>query len=48
MRRFLDSEEDMIITDDILMANKVQKELDERSDYEVLRDRSSDLWFYRM
>ena len=46
MRRFLDSEADMVITDDILMANEVQKELDERTDYEVLEDRSSDLWFY--
>ena len=47
MRRFLDSEADMVITDDILMAGEVQKELDERTDYDVLRDRSSDLWFYR-
>ena len=46
MRRFLDSEVDMVITDDILMANAVQKELDERSDYEILEDRSDDLWFY--
>ena len=46
MRRFLDSEVDMVITDDILMANAVQKELDERSDYEVLEDRSGDLWFF--
>lgn len=46
MRRFLDSEADMVITDDILMANEVQKELDERADYDILKDRSSDLWFY--
>ena len=46
MRRFLDSEADMVITDDILMAEEVQKKLDERSDYEILEDRSSDLWFY--
>jgi hypothetical protein len=36
----------MVITDDILMAEEVQKKLDERSDYEILEDRSSDLWFY--
>ena len=46
MRKFLDSETDMVITDDILMANEVQKELDERADYDILKDRSSDLWFY--
>lgn len=46
MKRFLDSEADMIITDDILMAIDVQKELDDRTDYDVIRDRSSDLWFY--
>ena len=46
MRHFLDSEADMVITDDILMADEVKKELDERSDYEVLDDRASDLWFY--
>ena len=46
MKRFLDSEADLVITDDILMAGQVQKELDERSDYDVLQDRSSDLWFY--
>ena len=46
MKRFLDSEADMVITDDILMAIEVQKELDERTDYDVVKDRSSDLWFY--
>ena len=46
MRRFLDSEADMVITDDILMAIDVQKELDERTDYDIIKDRSSDLWFY--
>lgn len=46
MIRFLDSEADMVITDDILMAIDVQKELDERTDYDVIKDRSSDLWFY--
>ena len=46
MTRFLDSEADMVITDDILMAIEVQKELDERTDYDVIKDRSSDLWFY--
>ena len=46
MIRFLDSEADMVITDDILMAIDVQKELDERTDYDVVKDRSSDLWFY--
>ena len=46
MKRFLDSEADMVITDDILMAIDVQKVLDERTDYDVIKDRSSDLWFY--
>ena len=46
MKRFLDSEADMVITDDILMAIEVQRELDERTDYDVVKDRSSDLWFY--
>ena len=46
MKRFLDSEADMVITDDILMAIDVQNELDERTDYELVDDRSSDLWFY--
>ncbi len=46
MKRFLDSETDMVITDDILMAVEVQKELDERTDYDMIKDRSSDLWFY--
>ena len=46
MTRFLDSEVDFVITDDILMAIEVQKELDERTDYDVVKDRSSDLWFY--
>ena len=46
MIRFLDSEADMVITDDILMAVDVQKELDERTDYDIIKDRSADLWFY--
>ena len=46
MKRFLDSEADMVITDDILMSIDVQKELDERTDYDIIKDRSSDLWFY--
>ena len=46
MKRCLDSEAVMVITDDILMAIDVQNELDERTDYELVDDRSSDLWFY--
>ena len=46
MKRFLDSEADMVIPDDILMSIDVQKELDERTDYDIIKDRSSDLWFY--
>ena len=38
MHHFLDSPASLIITDDIDRALKVQKELDDRSDYEVLRD----------
>ena len=39
MRRFLDSKADAVITDKILLAEKVQKELDQRTDLQVLIDR---------
>ena len=44
MRNFLDSNVDAIITDEILMAETVQAELDERSDMQVLRARLSSVW----
>ena len=42
--KFLDSEADGIITDEILLAEKVQQELDDRTDLAFLADRSSDVW----
>lgn len=44
MRKFLDSEADAIITDEIELAERVQKELDERTEYEVLEAKLSDFW----
>ena len=38
MKKFLDSNVDYIITDQVMMARDAQKELDERSDFEVLTD----------
>ncbi|MCR4676605.1 MAG: hypothetical protein K5634_05185, partial [Sphaerochaetaceae bacterium] len=35
---FLDSKVDSIITDEIILAEKVQKQLNERTDLEVLED----------
>ena len=39
MRRFLDSEADGIITDEILLAQQVQEALDSRTDLEVIEDK---------
>ena len=41
MYHFLDSEIDAVITDEILLAEEVQKELDDRTDLEVLEDKLS-------
>ena len=44
MLRFLDSEADAIITDEVELAEEVQQELDERTEYRVLLDRLGDFW----
>ncbi len=44
MQHFLDSAADAIITDEVVLAEEVQKMLDERTDYEVLVDRLGDFW----
>ena len=44
MRRFLDSDVDAIITDEIELAERMQKELDERTEYEVLEAKLEDFW----
>ena len=44
MRSFLDSDADAVITDEIELAERVQKELDERTEYEVLEAKLSDFW----
>ncbi|MBO4266591.1 MAG: glycerophosphoryl diester phosphodiesterase membrane domain-containing protein [Lachnospiraceae bacterium] len=44
MRKFLDSDVDGVITDEIELAERVQKELDERTEYEVFEDKLEDLW----
>ena len=44
MRRFLDSSVDAVITDEILLAEKVQDRLDAWTDLQVMQDRLGDLW----
>ena len=44
MYRFLDSHCDGIITDQVEMAERVQAELDKRSDLRLLQDRLEDIW----
>ena len=44
MLHFLDSEADAVITDEVILAEEVQKQLDERTDYRVLGDRLGDFW----
>ena len=44
MNKFLDSQCDGIITDQVEMAQRVQAALDGRSDLQLLRDRLADLW----
>ena len=44
MNKFLDSQCDGIITDQVEMAERVQAALDGRSDLQLLRDRLADLW----
>ena len=47
MYRFLQSGCDAVITDEIELAEKVQAELDARTEYEVLRDKLADFWSKR-
>ena len=42
--KFLDSNADGIITDEIVLAEKVQQQLDDRTDLSFLADRFSDVW----
>ena len=44
MYKFLDSDCDGVITDQIEMAESVQKELDNRSDVKLLEDKLGDMW----
>ena len=44
MYKFLDSECDGIITDQIELAQSVQKTLDARSDVQLLKDKMGDMW----
>ncbi len=46
MRKFLDSAVDAVITDDMFLAKRIQTELDNRSDLEVIRDTFQDIWEY--
>lgn len=39
LKHFLDSTADAIITDEIVLAEEVQKQLDSRTEYQVLQDR---------
>ena len=39
LKHFLDSTADAIITDEIVLAEAVQKQLDSRTEYQVLQDR---------
>lgn len=44
MRHFLHSRVDAIITDEIALAERVQAQLDERTELQVLQDSLSDFW----
>ena len=44
MYRFLDSGCDGVITDRVEMAQRVQEELDKRSDFQIIHDRYEDFW----
>ena len=44
MRRFLLSDCDAVITDEIELAESVRKKLDERTEYEILLDAFADFW----
>ncbi len=44
LETFLDSEADAVITDDILLAEKVQARLDARTYLEVMKDKLGDVW----
>ena len=42
--RFLDRSVDGVITDEVVLAEKVQKDLDDRSDFRVMEDMLKDFW----
>ena len=44
MHKFLDSNCDAVITDQVELAEKVQVELDQRSDFQIIRDKFSNLF----
>ena len=44
MHKFLDSSCDAVITDQVELAEKVQAELDQRSDFQIIRDKFSNLF----
>ncbi|MBQ1506350.1 MAG: hypothetical protein IIZ48_06225, partial [Erysipelotrichales bacterium] len=44
MYRFLDSKIDMIITDEITLAETTQLQLDNRTDLEVIQDKFRNFW----
>ena len=44
MHKFLDSSCDAVITDQVELAEKVQVELDQRSDFQIIRDKFSNLF----
>jgi hypothetical protein len=45
MQSFLDSSIDGVITDEILLAKKVQAQLDGRTDLQVLHSRLGSIWY---
>jgi glycerophosphoryl diester phosphodiesterase len=45
MQSFLDSSIDGVITDEILLAKKVQAQLDGRTDLQVLQHRLGSIWY---
>lgn len=44
MYRFLDSNVDAVITDELRMAKETQSILDARSDLKVIRDKITSVW----
>ena len=44
MYRFLDSKIDAVITDEVILAEDIQAQLDNRNDLQVIQDKLSDFW----